>query len=33
MAKDIVKQDHEFLMFEICIQPLYMAQAGVDINR
>jgi hypothetical protein len=28
MAKDVVKQDHEFLIFEMCIQPLYMAQAS-----
>jgi hypothetical protein len=32
-AKDIVKQGHNFLIFEICIQPLYMAQASMDINR
>ena len=32
MAKDIVKEDHEFLIFKICIQPLFMAQASVDIK-
>jgi hypothetical protein len=33
MAKDIVKQDHEFLIFKIYIQLLYIAQASIDINR
>ena len=33
MAKDIDQQDHKFLIFEICIQLLYMAQASMDIDR
>ena len=33
MAKGSVKQDHKFPIFEICIQPLYMAQVSMDINR